>query len=252
MASKPLQTLTQEECSKYFEFLQGNAAEQWKIADTLSTAEQYGAATSHLLISIEESIKSIIVFMDSQGYQFRSVKGIDTIFSNHRIRFFIAYFMFSIGIFGDDLIKWLKKVKQNPELIQEHMKLFVGQDDLPLPLKYYFLRKLALLKTEMIFFKNADLIRQIGFYVDYNEQVQSPQAMTKDTYKEIYQRMEKVKRFVKGLIDAYTPSDETMDKLIAKNKQLFNDEKYYKLIEDGLFKVKKTKSSPFDLLNENL
>lgn len=76
--------------------------------------------------------------------------------------------------------------------------------------------------------------------------------MTKDTYKEIYQRMEKLKRFVKGLIDAYTPSDETMNKLIAKNKQLFNDEKYYKLIEDGLFKVKKTKSSPFDLLNESL
>jgi len=251
MASKPLNTLSQDECSDYYDILVKNAKSQWDIADTLSAAGQYGAATSHLLISIEESMKSIIVFMDTQGYTFRHIKGIDAIFRNHRIRFFIAYIMFAIGLIGEDFIKLLGKIKKNPGLADEYVKLFTGKEEMPLELKYYLLRKMILLKNEKELFKKADLFRQIGFYADYNAEAHSPQDMTQETYNTIYERMLKVKKFTASLIKAYSPSDETMKKLIANNKKIFNENKFYSLIERGLLKAKNTKDSPFDLLNDN-
>jgi AbiV family abortive infection protein len=250
MASKPLNTLTTDECRQYYDILVSNADSQWQIADTLADAGQYGAATSHLLISVEESIKSIIVFMDTQGFDFRSVKGIDTIFRNHRIRFFIAYIMFAVGIVGEDLIKLLKKIKENPSLLEDYMKLLIKEDDLPIALKWYFLRKAILLRKEKALFEKADLFRQIGFYADFNEEVNSPQTMSKETYNMIYERMLKVKKFTASFIRSYTPSDDMMLQLIQDNKKMFNDNKVYNMLELGLSQAKSSKKSPFEILDK--
>lgn len=188
--------------------------------------------------------------MDTQGFDFRKVNGIDTIFRNHRIRFFIAYIMFAIGLIGDDFIKLIQKIKDNPNILQDYMKLFISKDELPIPFKWYFLRKYVLIKKEKELFEKADLFRQIGFYADFNEEANSPQDMSKETYDMIYERMLKVKIFTAGFIRAYTPSDETMAKLIQDNRKIFNDNKVYTLLERGLLQAKSTKQSPFDLLKD--
>src|SRR5579859_8076673 len=88
--------------------------QKWNSAIMLAKSEDYGGAVSLLIISIEELIKSIILFMDGKGFEFRNVKGINTFFRNHQIRYIIAFVMFAMNIIGEDLVKFILKIRENP------------------------------------------------------------------------------------------------------------------------------------------
>lgn len=247
MPSKPIHKLTQEECIRYYDALTKNATSKWKIAGTLSRKKEYGAATSHLLISIEESIKSVIVFFDSKGCEFRHVNGADRIFNNHRIRFFLAFLMFGINIFGEDLFKWLKKIKKNPTELHKKVKgLILDKKELPLGVKFYLTRKFYILKKEKEWFQKADILRQIGFYADYNEEIQSPETIDQATYEEIHARLFKIRNLVSKLIKSYNSMSENE---IEEMKNEFKKRNIYSLLEQGLAMSKSYKSSPFEMFS---
>lgn len=72
------------------------------------------SACSFAIISTEELVKAFIVFWDGQGFNFRKIKGMSTIFRNHRIRYFILFLLYVMGLLNDELRKLMSTVIQKP------------------------------------------------------------------------------------------------------------------------------------------
>ena len=90
-----------------------NANKHIEVADKLQISSEYGLAISHLIIGSEEIVKALILHMDSVGFNFRQVKGLQSIFDNHKLRYFISFIMFSLSVFLDETNKFLKTRKDD-------------------------------------------------------------------------------------------------------------------------------------------
>jgi AbiV family abortive infection protein len=248
MSFMPLKDRTPDECKSYFDHLIRNSREQWKVAQGLAQLGNYGMATSHLLISVEESIKAVIMHMDAQGFNLRKVEGVDWIFRNHRIRFFLAYIAFVFGVIGKDVVKLIERLRRNPQLLHDFVEELNDETDLPVSVRWYILRKIALFKAEKEIFEKADLLRQIGFYADFNEGVSSPQDMSEEAYELILERMDLVRSVCEDIVFSYSSNDESIVKALESSRRLFSSKNIYSLLERGLKRAKSTKHGPFDLL----
>src|SRR4051812_38270732 len=101
MSSKTFLTIPKKECLEVYKTILKNSDNKWESGKKLADIGDFGGATSFALISVEELIKALIVFLDGKGFEFRSLKGIDTFFKNHKIRYIIAYAMFAMNLFTD-------------------------------------------------------------------------------------------------------------------------------------------------------
>jgi len=109
MSSKTFVTISKNECLTVYRNVLEHSDQKWESGKQLAKINDFGGATSMAIISVEELVKSLIIFLDGKGFEFRSIKGISTLFDNHQIRYLLAYTMFAMGLFGDELMKFLKK-----------------------------------------------------------------------------------------------------------------------------------------------
>ncbi len=72
-----------------------NAQSLKRDAELLAENNSYGRAISLLIHSLEEEIKSLVLFLDGHGFQFRKrVKGINGFFVNHNLRYALSMIFF--------------------------------------------------------------------------------------------------------------------------------------------------------------
>src|ERR1700741_48983 len=113
--SKPLNKLTEQECYITSQKMINNSIQRWKSAKLLAKNEDYGGAISSHITSIEELIKGFIMFVDSKGFELRTIEGMDAIVRrSHSIRHFIGFIMFVLNIFIDDFKRYMPKVIKEP------------------------------------------------------------------------------------------------------------------------------------------
>jgi hypothetical protein len=197
------------------------------------------------IISIEELIKGIIVFFDGQGFQLRDIKGVDVFFKDHKIRYFLSYTLFVMGIIGDDLIGLLKRVKEDPQkLVQWHKQFIQEENSLEKHYKSYLLRKLVLLKREYEWFGKIDFLRQDGFYSGLKDEIKTPVDIPKEQYDEVIKRMQKVWAAGHWLIQSFETADDSLKDHIANLKQSFTN-KFGPKIAEGLAAIRRSGVGPF-------
>lgn len=226
-----------------------NSTAQYNTAITIASSGQPGIAVSHLLISSEEMIKALIVALDSIGFKFRAIKGMDIFFRNHEIRFFISSIVFAVSIFGEDLIAFLPTLKKNPQIIIDFYHGDANARDARI--KWYLMRKILEIRKEIGWFSKAETFRQNGFYVDMKENFSSPNNISAEEFEQARVRIEKVNKTTKYIIDTFTSNDAGMAKQIEDTKQNFDNEKYYLFIESAISRVRKGKKSFFDGLQKS-
>ncbi|MBK7683086.1 MAG: AbiV family abortive infection protein [Bacteroidetes bacterium] len=253
MSSKTFLTISKEECLVVYKDIINNSDNKWASAKNLTDLKDYGASTAMAIISIEELVKSIIVFLDGKGFEFRTIKGIGIIFRNHQIRHLIAFAMFVVSVFGDDLFKFLAKIRENPNEIEKFSENFKKENHelFERKLKFYLIRKIIRLKGEFDWFSQADIFRQDGFYCDYDESLKTPISISAKNHKEVIHRLEKVREVGKAIIEAYECTDEITVKYLKLAVKECKKQNLYFQIGNSLASVRQTRTNPFHLVRKS-
>lgn len=175
--------------------------------DALLIAENnksFASATSLLILSSEEVIKSILVLLHSQGYKTYLIKDAKKFFSDHRVRHQLAQLIeLSIGV----LESFDKKESNKPVALLKTKSDFwngilnglfeIALASKPILNSVERVKKL----TEFDDKKNQ------GFYVDFRDKLLIPQIeITKTEFTETKVVVERIFRFYKGLKILFHPN----------------------------------------------
>jgi AbiV family abortive infection protein len=247
--SKKFASLTTAECAEAYKVMYATAESEWKAGIELAASGRYGNATSILIISIEEYVKSLLIFFDSHGFHFRNTKGVTVFFKNHQIRYVIAFVMSIMNLFGEEMKKLLLRIKEKPEEVRIfHTKMKSNDNYLESTYGYYLKRKLVQIRAEFAWFKNADLFRQEGFYCDYRDLLKTPLNVTETEFREVFMRLEKVREVGKFLILGFESTDVSVQEQLLKMKDEFRREHHYLKISNGLKRLSDSKQNPFEYI----
>lgn len=181
-----------------------NALQLKKDAELIAhNRKSYSSATSLLILSTEEVIKSILVKLHSEGYKIYKSKDVFKFFFNHKIRHQIAQlFELMTGLL--DSINFYEQEKS--DLTNKHWfkKFFIVLFDIaksisPLLESLEYSKKL----------QNFDYLKNRGFYVDFQNSLITPQKeITKEQYDETLTLTNRIFSFSKSLRILHHPNAE--------------------------------------------
>jgi AbiV family abortive infection protein len=251
--AKKFSSLTKAECAEAYKEMFANAESEWQAALSLAKSGKHGNATSLMIISIEEYVKSLLIFFDSHGFHFRTTKGVGVFFRNHQIRYLIAFVMAVMNHFGEEMKRFLLNIKENPEKIKSLHAAFKEDDNyIEKRFGYYLRRKLVEIIIEFRWFKGADLFRQKGFYCDYRDFLRTPLHITEVEFKEVFKRLGKIRSVGKAIIEGFESDSKEVLEQIQKMKTEFRAKNHYLKITNGLKRLSDSKQSPFEYIETQL
>ena len=250
MTNKTFHNIPSNECLEVYYEIMDNANSKWRSAVLLVESKDYGSAVSLAVISTEETIKALVIFIDSLGFNFRRIKGMDIIFNHHRLRYALAYIIFAVSLFGDDLKKLALDIRDNPTKVKIYMDEI--SDDINLFLKRrlrkYAIRKLIQFRRELKWFSKMDVFRQDGFYCDYQDYLKNPIRITKENCNELMVRLTKVRETVNSF--CLTLQLEDINKQLDNLRIDFIKKGYYNDIAVSIKNMKINRSDPFGTLSK--
>jgi len=238
------------ECKKTSDSAIKNADRLFDSAEKLHLSGDNGLAISHLIIGSEELIKALILHFDSIGFNFRQVKGLQNIFENHQLRYFISFLLFTMSVFIDEINFFIKKVNRNKsgfQLLDDlNQKMKNDEKAFQQKLTTLLIAKLEFLLTEISWFNNFDLFRQKGFYVDYIDEIETPLKASESDYLSIKIRVDKIRNSLLEIISGLNKDSEPSTKSLDKIFETFKKEDIYKKIENFLKNSKSKTDGPLD------
>jgi AbiV family abortive infection protein len=249
-SSKSFMTLSKDECKEAANACMANSNSKYSDAIALSKIGSYGNASSQLMLSLEEMMKSTILFMDGNGFQFRNnVKGLKNLFENHKLRYFLAFALSIINVLGQDLKKGLIWTYENPKEIPSLKPSNLRVQKI---INNWVAEKLDFLMQEILWFTNADLYRQEGFYVDYDKNLKSPLAITEMQFQEFKLRIDNFRSFIREFQRSFDISDSTnaMNENIAQLQKTFFKDGYYQHLGKLVVMLNRRDNNEFKTMTE--
>lgn len=169
--------------------------------DAILIAEKrksFSSASSLLILSTEECVKSILVLLHSESYNVYQIKDAKKFFSDHVIRHQIAMFIVTALGFQNVFKNGLNLDPKNALLLKSQKF-----DDL-LKFMESFIPLLEPIHTEtspdLKYLQDFNLIKNKGFYVDYIDKLFVPkEKVTFDDYAKVLSINYKVLKFYKQL-----------------------------------------------------
>lgn len=209
-----------------------NAKAKFSEAELLAGNKSYGTASTLMITSMEEAIKSMILALDSSGFKFRTnVRGIKSLFKQHGLRYQFAFVLSVVHIFVRDIQFIQRKIERKEDLS-------LGEFDVDRLIRLLRI-KLHLIKQEIDWFENIGFHREKGLYYDVKSGVVNPENFKKPEYEMVAQR-------VKGIISIIDfihviSTDENNANQFTKLREQFMDDKWYSFMSDLVEKVNKNK-----------
>lgn len=247
MTGKNFLTISKVECQIAYKEILLNSDQKWKTSELIAQSGDYSSALSSAIISTEELVKAFIVFLDGQGFSFRKIKGMYTIFRNHRIRYFILFLLYVMGLLNEDIQKLMMKItRRSPAVLNRYNESKMWKKKFKSNIEKYIQQKAQELQLEIERFSTLDALRQASFYTDYNGSLKSPTTFTKEDF-EIFQSRLTLARFAgESIINSFINADEDTMKSIDKLKMDCVKKGYYKNIEEAFKYMNDTRLNPFD------
>lgn len=238
-----------------------NAAQKWNSSRNLAEIGDYAGANSYAIISTEELIKGFVLFLDSRGFRFRLVPGMERLFKNHDSRFFIAYMVSLAPVLGKIVADFINELPgivfsltltpqmfrqaRNGETVTGEIK---GPDFNKEHLKDYFRKKRDQVIIEGDWFARLESLRQTGFYCDYRDDLENPVDVTKEQYREVRKKLSQVRRVVLEIIDLINSGDPENNSIIGDLVRDFEEKNMYKQVQEDLKEVRG--KDLFQIMNE--
>lgn len=246
MSAKGFLNLSQDASLSAYKSVLANSDKKWETARRIAGELDFGTATSVAVGSVEELIKALLIAMNGYGFQFRKAPTMERFFRNHQIRYVVAYAMFVINIFVEDLKKLVVWIRLNPEqglaLAQDLQEKRATRE-----MEVYLEDRGKKIIEEFEWFEKVDTFRQEGMYTDFDGGLKSPLSITAEVYAQTIDRLEKVRHVGKAVIEYFESEGNDDIKFIENLKQQFIDGGYYGKIESAL-KGMKRPQVPFESL----
>ncbi len=248
--NKNIMTLSKEECLIVYKQYLANADSKFNDAITLSNSGSFGSATSHLIISLEETMKAVVLYLDGNGFEFRSrVRGIKNLFENHQLRYFLAIILSVFNIFIQDFMVFIKRIRKDHK---EILKLKPDDKNVQKQLMSYVQEKIKNIIGEIAWFSKADLYRQDGFYVDYVDEVKTPLSVNEEEFSQVKIRVENLRKIASEFLLSFTSEDKEITEHIQELKKQFIREGWYEGLSKLIDKTKDSNTNPFEILASSL
>jgi len=249
MSNKTFSSVSTRECEDIYKQILSNSDDLWITGEILAKEGKYGRANSISITSIEELIKSIIFLYDSLGFEFRRVRGINSLLRNHELRYVIAYLLYLVGGLFSEFERVSHKAIENQEEIKKFMEeLKKDPNKIFTKTKRYFLKKFVQLKREGVWFHKADLFRQNGFYSDYNGELKNPLTITEEDFRNKIEHLQFVRTMGKSIINHIERKPESVKRFEVECRT--ND--YYTELGEILHLINTRRKKPFELLEKRL
>lgn len=253
---KNFTTLSSSECLAYYPEIIKNAESKFRTADKIAEHGDYGTALSTQIIGLEELIKAVVLFADGKGFEFRKVKGMNSVFKNHGLRYLISFFLFVFSVFGEALqegIDYIIKKAATKEGLAEYRAMMTDKkeffDKYILP---YFKEKLRFVLEELAWYRDFDKVRQLGFYSDFKEELHNPINIDKEFYLKFMERLERVKKIVFQIIKEMNMNHPFVNEYLPKTIEDCKKNEIYGLLALLLEKTRSQKKDALTLVSEHL
>lgn len=247
MSKKNFTTLSREECLIVWKQVYQNSNQKWILSKSIAKTKDYGTAISLAIISIEELIKSIIIAFDARGFEFRKVKGMNSFFKNHEIRFLLAFIIFSVQILGEDAVRIFQKIVSNQQTMSYWKNLFeTDKKAFEKKVSFWLLRKAVLFRNELKWFSKVEIFRQQGFYADYNNYLKLPLKIEESEYDGVITRLQKVRNFGRLFFILFEREDKDFIDYFKRAASETKLKNYYLSIEKAFDSMHKNKQKPFE------
>lgn len=247
MDKKNFMTIPRAECNIAYKEILLNSDQKWKTSELIAQSGDYSSALSSAIISTEELVKAFIVFLDGQGFSFRNIKGMHTIFRNHRIRYFILFFLYVMGLLNEDIQKLMMKItRRSPAVLSRYNESKMWKKKFQSNIEKYIQQKAQELQLEIERFYKLDALRQASFYTDYDGSLKSPTTFTKEDF-DIFQSRLYLAHFTgESIISSFLNADEDTMETIESFKKDFVKQGYYQNIENAFKYMNDARLNPFD------
>lgn len=172
---------TAEQCASFYPVVIKNAEQHYKTAQVIAASADYANAVAHIVLSGEEFLKAVVLFLDSKELGVRKIPGIHKLFYLHVPRHNVIKMVFSV-------LQFLQTTK-------EGMKMGIPGTLFGLIRGYYKSR------ANKTWWKQADRLKLKAFYVDYKTQLSDPASISETDYKTALLRGTDLSKSVKSLIN---------------------------------------------------
>lgn len=212
-------TISLNECRKVYPVVKENAERHFRCAEILAAEKQFSNAIAHLILGSEELLKALALLLESEGFELRKAEGYKKLFSNHRVRHSILKEFYSVILF----------VKKITDLIEDKKK------------RHWFMQLLHIGITSLEgiseaienheWWNNADFLKQSCFYVDYANEVLSPDKFNEEDFNKASKWVGAVRTDVRIIIIGFKKFSEA-EKRDLKNQ--FHQIELPKLVEGSI------------------
>lgn len=230
-------TIPASECKKEYLEIIARSKQKFRSAELVAENGDYGSAISLLIISNEELVKALFLYFDGIGFRFREVKGMKSLFNNHKLRY-LSSFVFSIlYIVVQDLMRFILEVKSNKEVLKS---IFSSSNSIENSLKSYLDKIVKDIQAELDFFAEIDKQRQIGLYSDSPDRLQ----MEKTNYETYHLKLSNINNFIIDLIEGF--EFDKNNEHVKKIRDDFANKNWYLKLGDLIGRVNKPKANPYE------
>lgn len=207
-----------------------NGKSLYKDANLLATANKsYASATSLLVLSTEEYIKSILILLETNGYDvFKNSKS-RKFFKDHKIRHNIAQIIELISFFfdtGSEITAKYKKRKTNNSkfswIIETIIILLRSFDNIKLN------------EDRILFLSEFNNLKNNGLYVGFKDQISIPSKVINESkYIKTKEINERISNFYKVLRMLFHPKvDRHINPVILRTYQKSLKQEISKLLKE--------------------
>lgn len=244
MNKKYFLNLSKEDCLKEYNNLKVNSEIKLKSSENLAFNGDLGSAISLLIISNEELIKALILYLDANGLSLRNIKGMKSIFNNHKLRYLLIFWFSIITIFFDDIKQYLPQMVKDKRLLNavNTYKVFGLIDPLfSSKLNFYIKRKAVQFRQELKFYSRVDKMRQNGLYLD-------PESTTfsRSDYIKVHKKFLKVRFTIQEFLPYSLTDGNDKTAAIQIIKEILIKKNGYEELGQLINKINKPNINPYD------
>ena len=162
-----------------------NADDHKRVAESIADNGLYGIAVSHLILSTEELVKGVLLYLQYMNFDLRNIAGIHLFFTDHIIKHrfatIIGTMIYPIVEMFMSIAHKTKEKLHNPEadIIYNEIEQAIMLDD-----ESKIEKMFSSLPAMLNWWDAANVQKNKGFYVDYSKGLETPMQVTESEYKQ--------------------------------------------------------------------
>lgn len=241
---KKFLNLSRQECLDIYQELINNSDRHFKVAEKIADIKEFGIAISHLVLGTEELVKALIIYLDYEGLEIRKVKGVKKFFYDHQIRHFFSGIFFLLTSVIKPMMQLVNRFKElihnsqaRTSMTEFETAVLSNDKSKAEKITKEWGDKNAKEYTDKFslyfdFWTDAEIHKQRGFYVDYDDQLFSPSQLNEKKYLQAYEITNSFRQECKELIEYVRSLQDRDKKMFAKT--INTNKEFYKMIEDSI------------------